>query len=131
MLGGEEGNTQSLWQVVEAHRHADVAGKADVNAEVDQPLFAWAWKQHRDHGDSKSMTKSMVEKTCLPKFRIISPASANISQIPHCIIGEKNTTSQIKPTLRYEQIESVTKALSHINDSFYGKIYNFDTFYDL
>lgn len=28
----------SLRQVVEAHGHADVAGKADVDAEVDQPL---------------------------------------------------------------------------------------------
>lgn len=42
LLGGEEESTQSLWQVVEAHRHADVAGEADVDAEVDQPLFAWA-----------------------------------------------------------------------------------------
>lgn len=31
---------QSLRQVVEAHRDADVAGEADVDAEVDQPLLA-------------------------------------------------------------------------------------------
>ncbi len=41
-LGGEEENAQSLWKVVEAHGHADVAGEADVNAEVDQPLLARA-----------------------------------------------------------------------------------------
>lgn len=35
-------NAESLWKVVEAHGHADVAGEADVDAEVDQPLFAWA-----------------------------------------------------------------------------------------
>lgn len=35
-------NTESLWQVVETHGHTDVAGKADVNAEVDQSLFARA-----------------------------------------------------------------------------------------
>lgn len=30
---------RSLWQVVEAHGHTDVAGEADVDAEVDQPQF--------------------------------------------------------------------------------------------
>lgn len=39
----EKQNPESLGQVVEAHRHTDVAGKTDVDAEVDQPLFAWAW----------------------------------------------------------------------------------------
>lgn len=36
---------QSLGQVVEADRHADVAGKADVDAEVNEPVFARAWIQ--------------------------------------------------------------------------------------
>lgn len=40
--GGSRENAESLWKVVEAHGHADVAGEADVDAEVDQPLFAWA-----------------------------------------------------------------------------------------
>lgn len=40
--GGLRENAESLWKVVEAHGHADVAGEADVDAEVDQPLFAWA-----------------------------------------------------------------------------------------
>lgn len=43
----------SLRQVVETHRHTDVAGEADVDAEVDQPLFAWAWGNQRHHGGQK------------------------------------------------------------------------------
>lgn len=62
---GDEENTQSLWQVVEAHRHADIAGKADVDAEVDQPLFPRAWKQDREHGDSKNMTESLTRRRSL------------------------------------------------------------------
>lgn len=45
--GGSRENAESLWKVVEAHGHADVAGEADVDAEVDQPLFAWAWENER------------------------------------------------------------------------------------
>lgn len=44
---GGEGGRRSLRQVVEAHGHADVAGEADVDAEVDQPLFARTWRRHR------------------------------------------------------------------------------------
>lgn len=37
--------SQSLWQVIETNRHADVARETDVNAEVDQPLLAWSWER--------------------------------------------------------------------------------------
>ena len=42
LFAGRIQTTQSLRQVVETHRHTDVAGKADVDAEVDQPLKAGA-----------------------------------------------------------------------------------------
>lgn len=42
LLGRDVESTQSLWQVIETDRHADITGEADVDAEVDQPLFAWA-----------------------------------------------------------------------------------------
>lgn len=32
-----------VWEVIKADRHTDVARKADVNAEVDQPLFLGPW----------------------------------------------------------------------------------------
>lgn len=41
LLGRDEENTQSFRQVIETDRHTDVAGKTDVDAEVDQPLFTW------------------------------------------------------------------------------------------
>lgn len=40
--GCRVGRGRSLGQVVEAHGHTDVAGEADVDAEVDQPLFPGA-----------------------------------------------------------------------------------------
>lgn len=32
-----------VWEVIKADRHTDVARKADVNAEVDQPLSLGPW----------------------------------------------------------------------------------------
>ena len=43
-----EGCRRSLRQVVEADRHADVAREADVDAEVDQSLSPWAWRDERN-----------------------------------------------------------------------------------
>lgn len=36
---------RSLWQVVEADRHTDVTREADVNAEVDQTVFTWTFRE--------------------------------------------------------------------------------------
>jgi hypothetical protein len=39
---------RSLRKVVEAHGHADVAGEADVDAEVDESLSPRAWRDERN-----------------------------------------------------------------------------------
>ena len=51
--GGTEGSSgegcrRSLRKVVEAHGHADVAGEADVDAEVDESLSPRAWRDERN-----------------------------------------------------------------------------------